>query len=213
MTNKSIRTLSLLLLTTLPATVSSLGWQLDSQTCDGAPFDSPTISVTCDGTTDCQLGNTATISGSVTATTAFADADVTLQPCIATYCPEKYAIQAGKACDWLEPTDGQECGEAGGYAVNYEAEIPGEDSVPSGWGWLISVVTVRIMVGGEEECLGETAEGYQMSYSMAGLGGLAIGAAMLFERRRRRIRGSKEGVLNEDVVEEDYVEMGKMPVL
>ncbi|KAL3782351.1 hypothetical protein ACHAWO_003724 [Cyclotella atomus] len=214
--------LPLLTASTLP-TASALSWSIDatSATCNGSPFSTDTISVTCNGSPSCTLGDTALITGNITAVTSFdASAYVILQPCILageySYCPEKYSYSAGGICEeWLTPLDMNDCGEATDYSVDYSVTIPNKLPEYLSWlGYASSVVTVKVVVLTEEECQveamaegGNGGGGYQMVYSMLGftVGMVCAGAYA----RRKRVKSEEEKV--EGQVQEncggDYIEM------
>jgi hypothetical protein len=215
----------------LPA-ASALTWSIDasSATCDGSPFTTDTVSITCNGSPSCTLGDTAIISGNITATSSFdASAYVVLQPCIIvgtdekySYCPSKYSYSAGGICEeWLTPLDMNDCGDATDYSVDYSVTIP--NKLPDYLSWLgvaSSVVTVKVVVLTEEECEAEattveesynnyfynSSGGYQMVYSMLGFTvGLVCAGAYA---RRRRVQGEekKSGEVKENCGG-DYIEM------
>ncbi|KAL9188906.1 hypothetical protein ACHAXT_011396 [Thalassiosira profunda] len=182
--------LALAAATALPA-ASALRWSVTDSSCDGSPFSSLKISVKCNGSSSCGLGDTATVAGTMYATSSFSDSDVTLKPCALGVCPEEAQTRAGKICDWLSASDGQDCGSEGAYAVSYEQKIPEYDDIPSALEWLVSqVVTVNMIVGDEEECEAEGDNNvYGMRYSAAGAASLAILGLGAFAARRRRARG------------------------
>lgn len=133
---------------------NAINWSLSSSSCDGSPFKSLNAAVTCNGSSSCGLGDTATVAGTLTATDDFENSDVTLKLCVVGYCPEIAQKGGGKICDdWLTPTDGQDCGEAGQYSISHTEEIPDEEEIPSGFWWFVkSAVGVKMIVGSEEEC-------------------------------------------------------------
>lgn len=182
---------ALLLLGTLSA-AHGIGWSISG--CSSSTFTSRSISIACSGSSSCSLGDTARVSGSVYATSSFDDEEVTLQPCILSsslYCPDYARIGAGSLCDWLSPSDGQDCGEAGTYDVYHEEKIPEEDKVPSYLQSMLSYGVTVDMVLGDGSCGGGS---YQMAYGMAGAASLALlGAAALRRRRRKREGDEAEG--------------------
>ncbi|KAL3796015.1 hypothetical protein HJC23_013072 [Cyclotella cryptica] len=191
-------TLLLPILALLP-TATPLTWDFDTSgaTCDGSPFASDTITVSCNGQSSCTLGDTAIVSGNLTAVKSFDSGSfIVLQPCISSYCPTKYSYSAGGVCEeWLTPEDNQECGEEGGYSVDYTIEIP--NKLPEYLSWLATVsnaMTVKVIMKQEVECEVE-ASGYEMVYSMLGLTTAAmvcVGAYAKKKRERmmkRRVRG------------------------
>eukprot|EP00579_Thalassiosira_antarctica_P027214 CAMPEP_0202018700 /NCGR_PEP_ID=MMETSP0905-20130828/40149_1 /ASSEMBLY_ACC=CAM_ASM_000554 /TAXON_ID=420261 /ORGANISM="Thalassiosira antarctica, Strain CCMP982" /LENGTH=202 /DNA_ID=CAMNT_0048579729 /DNA_START=211 /DNA_END=819 /DNA_ORIENTATION=- len=181
---KSISTPSLLFLlvalATIPSSIYAISFTVDTSGCDGDPFDNLDLIVSCNNSSSCSFGNTAIISGTVEATSAFSNNAVTLQACVMnTYCPKDYARNAGNLCNWLTPTEDQECGAVGMYSIASEQEIP-EAVMLTGYSWLVTV-----NIGVEEECeAGGTSQ--QMAYSMAGLVSLVMGAAALAARKKRR---------------------------
>ena len=58
--------------------------------CGGSiPFSSSIVTILCDGSSDdCELGDTAVFTGSVTASEAFENDDVFVKSCLAGVCPE-----------------------------------------------------------------------------------------------------------------------------
>ena len=137
---------------------TALNWQLDDFQCEGAePFNELDIAVLCDGTNVCTYGDTATITGTVTAIEAFSNKKLTMKPCAISYCPEAYTHEAGKLCDWLVPVDDDlTCGDAGEYTINEELTIPNEEDLHSGVTMLSNLVKVKVEIGKEDECEGET---------------------------------------------------------
>ncbi|KAL7536511.1 hypothetical protein ACHAXR_007211 [Thalassiosira sp. AJA248-18] len=205
---KSTSTAPLLLAAALacsmPSSASAISWSLSSSSCDGSPFSTSGIKVQCNGSSSCGLGDTAIVSGTMTASRSFDDdSHVTLQACVSSYCPEVASKGAGNLCDdWVSPTGGQNCGESGTYSVYHTEDIPDSSDVPSGLTWFVqSMITVNMKVGDEEECQG--TGGYQMSYSMFGIASLAIvGAA--YAARKRRCGGDAE---KDDEKKSPFVEM------
>jgi hypothetical protein len=199
--NSSAKLLSLVL-AAFASNISAVSWDLDtsSAVCDGNPFANDDVEVECGGSSSCELGDTAHITGTIEAVSGgFGDGKVTLQPCVVTYCPEKWAAEAGDACDWLEPTDGQDCGEAGSYNVDYEVAIPA--SVPTKYAWFSSLIKVKVLVESVEECEAEDDPAANMAYAAMGVVGLvAFGAAAL--RKRKQSSDTQEEETK------DYVEMG-----
>ena len=203
---KSLSTLlSVASLATAPSSVSALRWKLKGSSCDGSPFKNVNIGVTCNGSSSCGLGDTATVSGTVYAKNAFDDdAQVNLQACIVSsyWCPKEASKDAGSICDWLTATDNQSCGQVGNYAVSWTEDIPSSDQVSgSMYSFAKSLVIIVMKVGDEEECEAD-ADGSNMSYSAIGLASLAlIGAAYAAKKRRR------DGD-NDDEKATAFVEMG-----
>ena len=198
------------LLSLIPAT-KALKWQFDatSATCDGSPFVTPTLTITCtdpdayyhndptsysyqkEDTSKCTLGSLAEISGNVTAVTSFDSTSyVILQPCLIfnedySYCPSKYSYKGGGICDeWLSPSNNNEwmeCGEAGDYTLDYSVKIP--NTLPEYLSWLgisSELVTVKVMVLQEQQC---TVDVYQYSEGYygyrMGYGVLGFGAGLV----------------------------------
>ena len=185
-----------------PAPAAALRWKISSSSCDGSPFRDLKISVACDGSSSCDLGDTATVTGTVYAASDFDDDKVKLQACFTSYCPEYAATDAGNVCDWLTGADGQECGAAGSYGIYREEEIPSSEQVPSNlYSWLQGLVTIRIAVGDEDECEAESGA-YSTAYSAAGLAGLALAGAAYAAKRRRR------GGAGDDEQGTEFVQMG-----
>jgi len=190
---KSLSASSILLASALlsaapSAAVSAISFSVDTATCDGDPFANLDLDVTCSGSSTCGFGDTATVSGTVEAVSAFGNSNVVIKACILTdtYCPEKYKRNAGTLCDdWLAPTSGQACGETGMYSISASETIP-EADVSNALSWLVTV-----KIGMEDECEveaeAEADSSYQMSYSTVGLAALALGGAALASRRRRRL--------------------------
>ena len=222
----------LLLLTFSTITTSALNWQVNSiSSCNNAiSLSSVALSITCNGSTSCTYGETAIASGSVTADAEFdKDAKVTVQPCIAGVCQDQYSYELGKLCDVLEATDGQECGEAGGYAISYEQEIPDADKFPSGSSTVSSMLTAKIMIGDNdgEECedgsyasantsrlasgsigLGANKRNGGLSafgMAMIGLAAILAGAAVFAVRKKRQ---EKKMSAHQEIYGGSFVEMG-----
>ena len=145
------------------------------------------------------------------ATNSFDDNDVTLQACVAFYCPEIASIGAGSLCDdWLTPTSNQDCGEPGTYDVYHTEDIPEYDDIPSALWWFVrSAVSVKMMVGNDEECDGQADNSYSMSHSMVGFASLAmVGAAVYSSWKKRR---SGDGGSEDEKISR-FVEMGDFEV-
>jgi hypothetical protein len=207
---KKYSTLLLPLLALLP-TATPLIWNLDATgaTCDGSPFASDAITVSCNGKSYCTLGDTASVSGNLTAVASFDSGSfVVLQPCISGYCPTKYSYSAGGVCEeWLTPTDNQECGEEGDYTVDYTIEIP--NKLPEYLSWLATVsnaITVKVIVKQEAECEVK-ASGYEMVYSMLGLTTAAMVFVGAYAKRKRGKNDEKKGRDSEASFGGDYIEM------
>ena len=169
--------LPLTILATAVSSVSAIGWSFSS-----CSLTSNNIDVTCNGSSSCGLGDTATVSGSTYASSAFdRDSEVTLQVCVASYCPDVASKSGGKVCDWLTATDGQECGEVGTYTVSHEEDIPSSDDVPSTYQWLLSsTATVKVSV--DDGC---SQSGWSsMSFSMAGMAMLALVGAGVYAKKK-----------------------------
>ena len=177
---------------------ASVGFNVDTTTCNGNAFDDLDISITCehyqDSSSTCYFGELVTIDGTVEAIDSFPDtSNVTMKACIWGYCPEENIRQVGTICNWLTPTDNQTCGEVGGYTVHGEEYIPQAD-IPDSFSWL-----VKIHLDFSEECevatvasQASTHNGYQMpqmpkykvSYSMMGaVIGSACGVAYAFKKK------------------------------
>jgi len=189
--------------------VSAINWKLSSSSCDGSPFSSLKVAVTCNGgSSSCGLGDTATVAGTLTATDYFDNSDVTLHACVVGYCPGIAKRGGGKICDdWLTPVGDQaECGDPGKYAIGHTEEIPDENDIPSGFWWFVkSTVTVNMKVGGEEECGAKAANAYSMmSYSMAGMASLAMIGAAAYAARKIRYSADR----SDDDQTSVFVEMG-----
>lgn len=195
--------LALLAAVAQPSAVSAISWSMGTSSCDGNPFENLTISITCDNSTTCDLGDTAVVSGSLAASGTFSNSNVTLRPCIymTSYCPEDASTSAGTLCgDWLDPLDGQSCGQAGAYAVSYSQDIPSSDNVPSGMSYLLSsVITVHMEVyGDDDECtvVADNMTQMSMSYSMAGMiliGAAAYSVAKRWNQRKAEEEGEEDG--------------------
>ncbi|KAL7464766.1 hypothetical protein ACHAXS_005102 [Conticribra weissflogii] len=185
------------------STTNAISFDEVETTCDNGPiFSDQDITVVCDEESTCTFGQTASISGTITADSAFSDTSVTLQPCLyGTICSTEYSSNVGSVCDWLTPVgDGMECGDAGEYTVDYEVEIPSSDDVPNYLAWLSNVIVVKIIVGTGEECEEEAQPEMNMAYGMVGLGSLIAGAVAFEARRRRRAKKDDKAM--------PFVEMG-----
>jgi hypothetical protein len=220
---KSQSLLQLLPLLSLLPTAHSLTWTFDpsSATCDGSPFTTDSLVVTCNNSPSCTLGDTAYISGNLTATSAFdSGVYVVLQPCIVTYgdyhyCPEKYAYKAGGVCEeWLQTNDGQDCGQVGDYTVDYSIDIP--NKLPEYLTWLSyasNVVTIQVKMLQERECEAEASQegssnGYQMVYSVLGFtAGMVCAAAYARKRKAKSEESQSEGSGVKENLGGDYIEM------
>ncbi|KAL7481961.1 hypothetical protein ACHAW6_007646 [Cyclotella cf. meneghiniana] len=207
---KNQAALILPLLALLPS-AASITWNFDSSgaTCDGSPFTSEVFTVSCNGRSSCTLGDTAYVSGNLTAVKSFDSGSfVVLQPCISSYCPTKYSYSAGGVCEeWLTPKDNQECGEEGDYNVDYSIDIP--NKLPEYLSWLATVstaITVKVIVKQEVECQVE-ASGYEMVYSMLGLTAVALVCVGTYAKKKRGKNFEKTGQENVDSFGGDYIEM------
>ena len=155
------------------------------------------------------MGDTATVSGSVYASSAFdADSEMTLQVCVASICPDVASKSGGKVCDWLTATDGQDCGEVGTYTVSHEEDIPSSDDIPSTYQWLISSsAKVKVSVD-DDECSQNNSGWSSMSFSMAGMAMLAlVGAGVCAKKKRHKDESS------DDCKGASFVEMGDVAVV
>ncbi|KAL7536512.1 hypothetical protein ACHAXR_007212 [Thalassiosira sp. AJA248-18] len=164
--NKHISTLSLLIAALSVPSTTAMMWQLDTFQCDNDsdPFDID-ITVLCDDTTSCAFGDTAVVSGDLTAYDDFTNNHVTLKACVAGVCPTAYTKTAGKLCDFLTPVGNQTCGEMGDYEINDEIKMPKEKDVPSGSALLSSMITIKIEIGEDDACessAGTITSSYQM---------------------------------------------------
>mmetsp|Transcript_17721 Transcript_17721/g.37226 ORF Transcript_17721/g.37226 Transcript_17721/m.37226 type:complete len:208 (+) Transcript_17721:72-695(+) len=196
-------TLTLAIVALIASTTNAISFNDVETTCDNGPiFSDQDITVVCEGDSTCTFGQTASITGTITADAAFSDSSVTLQPCLyGTICSNEYSSTVGSVCDWLTPAgEGMECGDAGEYSVDYEVEIPSSDDVPNYLAWLSNVIVVKIIVGSGEECEGEAEPEMEMAYGMVGLGSLLVGAVAFEARRRRRVKNDDKAV--------PFVEMG-----
>lgn len=110
----------------------------------------------------------------------------------------------GNVCDWLTHKNGKDCGTEGSYTVSYTEYIPSQDKIPSSLNWLVgSAVTVKVIVGEEEECSATADNAYRMSYSMLGMAIVAlVGARACTKKRDRR----------DDDDDKEYIEMGVLVV-
>ena len=79
---------TIIILATLISSVNGITWRFSSASCaDGNPFQNNNIKVTCQGSTHCELGDTAVVSGTLMARTSFSDSKVTIQACaLGYYC-------------------------------------------------------------------------------------------------------------------------------
>lgn len=177
---KFISNISLLVAALSAPSASAISFSLTSASCDGSPFSNEVIDIQCGGNSNCNFGDDADVTGTLTASAFDADSEVTLEPCLMGKCYKKYAAVDGTACDWLTPSGNQACGEAGDYTVNYTVAIPSSDDVPKYLEWLSAFVKVNVIVGRDDECEAN------MSYAMVGLASLVAGAAAYGARRRRR---------------------------
>ena len=171
---------------------------------------------TCNGSSTCNLGDTVDISGTVVAHSAFDNDEITLQACALGYCPEDASKKSGNICDWLVTTDDQTCGNEGTYSISYTEEIPND--VPNQWAsWVASyLITIKVIVGDEEECNAQANTAYSMSsanalssdsssaYLMAGLGALALVGAAVYAKKRRTMKNES--------AKDDLLEMRDSPV-
>lgn len=104
---------------------------------------------------------------------------------ISTYTFTPSMIQdAGELCDWLTPTSGQDCGEAGDYEVYHTEDIPANEDVPTSLSWFVSqAITVHLIIGDDNDC--SSSSGYfTMAYSMMGFASLALAGAAYAAKRR-----------------------------
>ena len=209
---------------TLPSTTHAISWEFDPSTvtCDGSPFTTNYLDITCSthgkSSSHCTLGDTATITGNLTAFTTFdSTAYVILQPCIKThvkdyeYCPKKYAYSAGGVCEeWLTPSY-NECGQPDEYMVDYSVQIP--NKLPKSLSWLSSmshVVTVKVQMLQEDECTVDTNQYYNgyYGYTMVSALGFSAGlvCAMAYIRKMKK-RSEANGTVEMKNVGGDYIEM------
>ena len=197
---------TIIILATLISSVNGITWRFSSASCaDGNPFQNNNIKVTCQGSTHCELGDTAVVSGTLMARTSFSDSKVTMQACaLGYYCPEEAVKSGGNVCDWLTHKNGKDCGTEGSYTVSYTEYIPSQDKIPSSLNWLVgSAVTVKVIVGEEEECSATADNAYRMSYSMLGMAIVAlVGARACAKKRNSR----------DDDDDKEYIEMGVLVV-
>ena len=108
----------------------------------------------------------------------------------------------GNICDWLTHKNGKDCGTEGSYTVSYTEDIPSK--IPSSLNWLVgSAVTVKVIVGDEEECSATADNAYRMSYSMLGMAIVALVGARACAKKRNRC---------DDDDDEEYIEMGVLVV-
>jgi len=175
-----------------PTTTALNFGTIESSCVNGPTFVDQNVTITCDGESSCTFGDTAEVTGTVTATADFEDMNVTLQPCLTGICSTSYAASADSVCDWVTPDGEFECGEAGDYIVNYSVKIPDTTDVPNYYTWFSSMITVKIIVGTGEECQVEAEpesaepESADVSYAMFGVVALVVGAASYEARRRSR---------------------------
>jgi hypothetical protein len=188
-----IRMESIYLLTTLfaalattPAFVAaSISITFDLTSCNGDYFKDLDVDVTCDGEGDCLFGDTTIIEGTVEAIDNFTDAELSLTPCLISYCPAENVQSAGTLCsDWLIPIENQTCGWPGMYNVTGTEIIPDSDVGDS----LSGLVHIYISI--VEECVKASASsdsdssgGYTINYSMMGaMVGTAFGLCAFIAR-------------------------------
>lgn len=163
------------------STASCPGFKFGTTTCNSGIFSRSTVSASCadDGK--------VVISGTVTAPSAFEDAEVTFVPCIRStgVCFDEYAQNGGNICKVISTTDGSECGSAGQYAIDQEFDIPEEVTEHN---WLMRLVTIRVLINNEEACTQNATTNASSSAFMAtGMASLfAVGGLSLYFMRHRK---------------------------
>eukprot|EP00571_Detonula_confervacea_P002231 CAMPEP_0172329448 /NCGR_PEP_ID=MMETSP1058-20130122/60886_1 /TAXON_ID=83371 /ORGANISM="Detonula confervacea, Strain CCMP 353" /LENGTH=204 /DNA_ID=CAMNT_0013046621 /DNA_START=1164 /DNA_END=1778 /DNA_ORIENTATION=+ len=196
--------LLLVALVNIPSSVHAISFTASTATCDGDPFKDLNLTVACNNVNSCGFGDTAVIGGTVEATSVFSsDTAMTLRACIMSYCPDDYARNAGNLCDWLKPTGNQECGEVGYYSIENEQAIPeAPNGLAASYAW-----AVKVKIGVDDADCETGGTSYQMTYSIAGLASLVMGAAALAARKKRRADA------NDDEKATRFLQMGDVAVV
>jgi hypothetical protein len=135
------------------------------------------------------------VQGTVTAPSAFDNAEVTFVPCIRStgVCFDEYEMNGGKICDLISTTDGSDCGSAGTYYIEEEFDVP--DAVIE-HSWAMRFVTIKVLIDNQETCeQNATTTSSSASFMATGMASLfAVGGLSMyfFRRRRRRLLVSDE---------------------
>ncbi|VEU43183.1 unnamed protein product [Pseudo-nitzschia multistriata] len=164
------------------STASCPGFKLGTTTCNSGIFSRSSIKASC------AEDDKVEVSGTVTAPSAFEDAEVTFVPCIRStgVCFDEYSQRGGNICDLISASDGSDCGSAGTYTIDQEFDIPEEVTDHS---WFMRLVTIRVLINDEEACTQNATTNASSSAFMAtGMASLfAVGSlSMYFMRRRQR---------------------------
>lgn len=171
----------LLALHLLPRSMASCpGFQLGSTSCNSGIFSGSKISAYCsdDGSVE--------ISGTVTAPSAFEDAEVTFVPCFRAtgVCFDEYTQNGGHVCDLISTTTGSECGSAGTYTIQQKFDIPDEVTEHS---WLMRLVTIKVLINNEEACTQNATSTSSSAFMTMGMASLfAVGGLGLYFMRRQK---------------------------
>ncbi|KAL7467265.1 hypothetical protein ACHAXS_007515 [Conticribra weissflogii] len=228
-------------LASLFTTTAAISISIKDQTCNGLTFTHPKVSVTCNDANDnkdnedgertsdssssssCNFGDAASITGTITAIQAFDDVSLTIEPCIAGVCSKNYAYKAGNICDFLEPSsenvdnngdgdNGMECGDPRDYIISHREKIAKEEKFPSGSGFMLSMLNVKVILTNAveegEECniqksylssVGTTIADPSFWGLMAGMAGVVVavgvgvyGKRMYDDMKRRKREAAME---------------------
>jgi hypothetical protein len=152
--------------------------------CTDGTFKSSNLQSSCDD-------GSIEVSGTVKVTSAFSTDDkVTFVPCLmwGAICYSKYAQDGGNICDIIT-LDGSCDGSTGTYSVvdGTSFPIPAEAEQYISSSSMSFGVTIKVLVGGDEECTQESTVDNTafMGYGFASLLGVA-GTTLYFMKKRRR---------------------------
>lgn len=167
------------------STASCPGFKLGSTSCNSGIFSGSKISAYCSDSGSNYNGSVE-ISGTVTAPSAFEDAEVTFVPCFRAtgVCFDEYTLDGGHVCDLISTTDGSECGSAGTYTIQQKFDIPDEVTEHS---WLMQFVTIKVLINNEEACTQNATSTSSSAFMTMGMASLfAVGGLGLYFMRRRK---------------------------
>ena len=187
--------LSSLLAIILP-TINALEWEWtsDSASCDGNPFRSVFLSVTCArgqftrrDPSQCATGDKAYANGFLEATKVFSDGQVIVTPRISGVDLIWDKRTYGHLSDWLQPSSDQKFGEAGTYDIHYAISLPSEEDSWPGESWIVNnLITGHITVINDGECEEEEEWVPLYNYAIAGLLSCSAIARVLVKKKRKR---------------------------
>mmetsp|Transcript_27677 Transcript_27677/g.31043 ORF Transcript_27677/g.31043 Transcript_27677/m.31043 type:complete len:226 (+) Transcript_27677:98-775(+) len=198
--------LAVQLISVSSSSTSCPGFRLGGTSCSKGIFSSSSVSASCSDDGDIM------ITGTVTAKSSFdSDSEVTFVPCVKAtgICFHEYAQSGGNICNLISASDGSSCGSAGKYSIDQEFDIPDE---VTNYSWLMSFVTIRVLIGNEEACTQDATSSSSSSVVVGVASLFAVGGISLFFMRRRR---KPLIVLEEDAVNDNhvisFVQMKDMP--